>query len=184
MLDDGSVSNLTPTPTRAAPIYPRGGSGVARQGSAAVKDRIRELERRTSLDDKKSPGGGFFVGGVGGGGGAAPPPPPSPSSTPASPQVERQGHAIGKPRPPVPPFDAGSKGSTGENASGRVTAADVFKRADEGDEIAAGVVKETCEYLGLACVNICRLLDPNAILLAGGMSQADGLAEKVRTTFF
>lgn len=70
-----------------------------------------------------------------------------------------------------------------ESKSGKlepVTAADVFSMAKMGDEIATGVVRETCRYLGLACVNICRLVDPNAIFIAGGMSKADGLVDKVR----
>lgn len=63
---------------------------------------------------------------------------------------------------------------------GELTAADVFAMAKQGDEVAMQVVEETCDYLGLACVNICRVLDPDAILLSGGLSKAEGLVEKVR----
>ena len=63
---------------------------------------------------------------------------------------------------------------------GKVTAADVFSMAKQGDEVAVRVVEETCDYLGLACVNICRILDPDAILLTGGLSKAEGLVDKVR----
>lgn len=51
--------------------------------------------------------------------------------------------------------------------------------AKQGDEVAVQVVEETCDYLGLACVNICRVLDPDAILLTGGLSKAEGLVDKV-----
>lgn len=64
--------------------------------------------------------------------------------------------------------------------AGKVTAADVFSMAKQGDEVAVRVVEETCDYLGLACVNICRILDPDAILLTGGLSKAEGLVDKVR----
>ena len=61
-----------------------------------------------------------------------------------------------------------------------ITAEEVFARANRGDEVAIGVVEETCDYLGLACLNICRVLDPAAILLTGELSRAEGLVEKVR----
>lgn len=61
-----------------------------------------------------------------------------------------------------------------------MTAADVFSMARRGDEVAVRVVEETCDYLGVACVNICRVLDPDAILLTGGLSKAEGLVDKVR----
>lgn len=60
-----------------------------------------------------------------------------------------------------------------------ITAADVFAMAKQGDEVAIEVVEDTCDYLGLACVNICRVLDPDAILLTGGLSKAEGLVDKV-----
>lgn len=60
-----------------------------------------------------------------------------------------------------------------------MTAVDVVSMARRGDEVAMGVFKEACFYIGLACVNICRLVDPDVILLAGGLSNADGLVEKV-----
>ncbi|CAN0379789.1 unnamed protein product, partial [Ascophyllum nodosum] len=64
-----------------------------------------------------------------------------------------------------------------------ITAEEVFARANRGDEVAIGVVEETCDYLGLACLNICRVLDPAAILLTGELSRAEGLVEKVREAF-
>ncbi|CAN0533790.1 unnamed protein product, partial [Ectocarpus sp. 8 AP-2014] len=82
--------------------------------------------------------------------------------------------------PSTPASAAGRRGSRLSGGGAKITAADVFSMAKKGDEVAVRVVEETCDYLGLACVNICRVLDPDAILLAGGMSKAEGLLEKVR----
>ncbi|CAM9425605.1 unnamed protein product [Choristocarpus tenellus] len=60
----------------------------------------------------------------------------------------------------------------------------VFSMAAKGDPVAKAVVSEACQYLGLACLNICRLLDPAAILFTGGMSKAEGIVDMVRETFF
>lgn len=86
------------------------------------------------------------------------------------------------------PAAPSSSGSTGpgfgrgddDGPGGEMTAADVFGMASEGDEVAKSVVDQAYAYLGLACVNLCRVLDPDAILFTGGMSQADGLVEEVR----
>ncbi|CAM9495726.1 unnamed protein product [Ectocarpus sp. 6 AP-2014] len=85
--------------------------------------------------------------------------------------------------PSTPASAAGRRGSRLSGGGSKITAADVFSMAKKGDEVAVRVVEETCDYLGLACVNICRVLDPDAILLAGGMSKAEGLLEKVRKSF-
>ena len=48
----------------------------------------------------------------------------------------------------------------------------------------AKVVDEAAHYLGLACVNLCRLLDPQMVVFAGGMALAgDLLFERVRKVF-
>lgn len=65
-----------------------------------------------------------------------------------------------------------------------LTAKDVFEAAIAGDEIAQRVVEETATYLGIACVNLCRLLDPQMIVLGGGMVQAgDYLLALVRKAY-
>lgn len=64
-------------------------------------------------------------------------------------------------------------------------AKEVFDAADEGDEIALHVIDEACDYLGLACVNICRMLDTELIVFAGGMSRAgDSLFNRIRKSFY
>lgn len=80
-------------------------------------------------------------------------------------------------------LSSSGSGKVGGGDGEVITAADVFSMAEKRDEVAMGVVEETCAYLGLACLNICRLLDPDAILLTGGMSNAEGLVDKVRAVF-
>lgn len=82
--------------------------------------------------------------------------------------------------PSTPRAATRSAAAAGAGMIGKVTAGDVFSMAKQGDEVAVRVVEETCDYLGLACVNICRMLDPDAILLTGGLSKAEGLVDKVR----
>ncbi len=65
-----------------------------------------------------------------------------------------------------------------------VTAKDVFDAAKAGDTLANRLVNETAMYLGIACVNLSRLLDPQMIVLAGGMVQAgEFLIDRVREAF-
>jgi len=48
----------------------------------------------------------------------------------------------------------------------------VFEAAAAGDVLAQKVTDETSYYLGIACVTLCRLLDPKMIVFAGGLSLA------------
>jgi glucokinase len=69
-------------------------------------------------------------------------------------------------------------------ANGEVSAEDVAKHAAGGDALALEVWDITCKYLGLACVNIVHAVDPQMIVLAGGMSKAgDFLVRNVRKHF-
>ena len=69
-------------------------------------------------------------------------------------------------------------------AEGRITSEDVFDAAKQGDPIALEIVDETTRYLAIACVSICSLLDPQVIVLGGGMIAAgEFLFEKVRSQF-
>jgi glucokinase len=68
--------------------------------------------------------------------------------------------------------------------TGQVTARDVQEHAQTGDSIALEVWDQTCQFLGLACVNIVHAYDPQMIVLAGGMAAAgDFLLERVRREF-
>eukprot|EP00123_Amoebidium_parasiticum_P019398 comp25017_c0_seq1/m.46935 comp25017_c0_seq1/g.46935 ORF comp25017_c0_seq1/g.46935 comp25017_c0_seq1/m.46935 type:complete len:321 (-) comp25017_c0_seq1:532-1494(-) len=61
---------------------------------------------------------------------------------------------------------------------------EVFDAAMHGDEVATKVIDEACDYLGFACVNVCRLLDTELIVFAGGMTRAgDFLFDRLRKAY-
>ncbi|MDI6808833.1 MAG: ROK family protein [Candidatus Eisenbacteria bacterium] len=63
----------------------------------------------------------------------------------------------------------------------RISAKTVFDRAKRGDRIAVSIVDEAMLFLGAAIGSISNLIDPDAIVLGGGMSLAgDFLLERVR----
>lgn len=67
---------------------------------------------------------------------------------------------------------------------GKITAKDVFQAAEQGDALANQIIDETAKYLGIACVNFCRILDPRMIVFAGGMTLAgDFLFDRIRAAF-
>jgi len=53
--------------------------------------------------------------------------------------------------------------------SGELTASRVFALADRGDEAAKQVMSESAEYLGDGIVNLVNLLNPEAVILGGGV---------------
>jgi len=57
-------------------------------------------------------------------------------------------------------------------AKGEVTAKDVEEACAAGDALASEVWARAVEYLAVACVTICRMLDPERILFGGGMANA------------
>lgn len=56
--------------------------------------------------------------------------------------------------------------------NGKLTSRDVNEASKAGDELAAEVWDQAMKYLAVACVNITRILDPDEIVLAGGMVNA------------
>lgn len=48
----------------------------------------------------------------------------------------------------------------------------IIDAAQRGDGLAADVWRETCRYLAIGCVNIHHMINPERIVLAGGMSHA------------
>ncbi|MBN8200534.1 ROK family glucokinase [Bacillus sp. NTK034] len=56
--------------------------------------------------------------------------------------------------------------------NGLITAKDVFDSARNGDEASLLVVNETAMHLGLALANIANTLNPEKIVLGGGVSKA------------
>ncbi|RHZ00660.1 hypothetical protein DYB37_003912 [Aphanomyces astaci] len=52
-----------------------------------------------------------------------------------------------------------------------ITAKQVFETAATGDSVAKELIAEAADYLGFACVNFCRILDPELIVLSGGLAE-------------
>jgi glucokinase len=55
---------------------------------------------------------------------------------------------------------------------GDLTAKDIFKMAADGDIIARNVILSASEFLGIAIVNLSNILNPEKIILGGGMAKA------------
>ncbi|MBC1292685.1 ROK family glucokinase [Listeria booriae] len=68
--------------------------------------------------------------------------------------------------------------------SEEVTSKLIFELAAEGDELAKEVVDHICFYLGLACSHIGNMLNPEKIIIGGGVSAAgDALLKPIQTYF-
>lgn len=62
-----------------------------------------------------------------------------------------------------------------------LTAKDVFDEAKAGDAIALGLVDEVCEILGAALSNIACVVNPQVVVIGGGVSKAgDILIENIQ----
>ncbi|WP_077213968.1 ROK family glucokinase [Bacillus dakarensis] len=67
---------------------------------------------------------------------------------------------------------------------GKITAKDVFDCARTGDAAALAVVEEVAFHLGMALANIANTLNPDKIIIGGGVSRAgDILVNKVEEYF-
>ena len=65
-----------------------------------------------------------------------------------------------------------------------LTAKDVFDEAKAGDKIALGLVDEVCQILGAALSNIACVVNPEIIVIGGGVSKAgDILIETIQKHF-
>ncbi|MBI2874524.1 MAG: ROK family protein [Firmicutes bacterium] len=58
---------------------------------------------------------------------------------------------------------------------GSLTAEDVFRAAWEGDPLALEVVEETGRYLGTGVASLLNLLNPEVVVIGGGVAAAGGL---------
>lgn len=170
---DDEATEPSPVPSsrtsQAAMIFPRNRKGSVDTGlPSKVGERVRELERKrkASLEERGSVS-----------------PPLSKTSFFSSNGLGSEQQESGKDSPlavaKAPSSSLGSLRRRGDRDGGAITAIDLFEMAKQGNQIAKGVVEEACAYLGLACVNICRMLDPDAILLTGGLSNAEGILDKV-----
>lgn len=61
---------------------------------------------------------------------------------------------------------------TGGNLD-NVSAKTVAEAAEMGDSAACQIWQETSEMIGIACANVCSLLDPEVVLISGGVSKVD-----------
>ncbi|MCI5775120.1 MAG: ROK family glucokinase [Aerococcus sp.] len=69
-------------------------------------------------------------------------------------------------------------------ADNNISAKAVFDAAKSGDNLALVVVDQFADYLGLACSQLANTLNPNKIVVGGGVSAAGGfLLEKVNAKF-
>jgi glucokinase len=67
---------------------------------------------------------------------------------------------------------------------GRLEARDVHDARQAGDEAAEELWQACARYLAIGCINVCRIFDPDSIVLAGGMAKAgDSLIEPVRAHY-
>lgn len=56
-----------------------------------------------------------------------------------------------------------------------ITAKDVYEEACKGDKIAKKIMDETGRYLGIGIVNIMHIINPDIVVIGGGMSEAKDL---------
>ncbi|MEA3485652.1 MAG: ROK family protein, partial [Candidatus Aerophobetes bacterium] len=54
----------------------------------------------------------------------------------------------------------------------------VYKAAKEKDKLSQWIIEETARYLGIGIANIVNILNPEMVILSGGMSQAGNLLLK------
>jgi glucokinase len=67
---------------------------------------------------------------------------------------------------------------------GTLTTQHVFSAAHAGDLVAERLVDDLASYLAIACVNLCRIIDLQAIVIGGGVAGAgDGLIKPLRKAF-
>ena len=74
---------------------------------------------------------------------------------------------------------AGEPSSLADNDE--VTCEDIFVAAAEGDDLAARIAEETAEYLAIGITSIMHVLNPEMVVLTGGMMGAgDAFLDRVR----
>lgn len=70
------------------------------------------------------------------------------------------------------------------SCAGPVTCKDVFEHAEGGDAFSMELAKDTARFLAIGCINICRVVDPEVIILSGGLSEAgEFLFKEVRQQY-
>ena len=81
--------------------------------------------------------------------------------------------------------EAGTESQLAQHAGGNlegVTAETVFRAAEAGDELAVEVVRETARFLGIGIANLINVLNPETVVVCGGVTRAgDTLLNPLRT---
>jgi glucokinase len=71
---------------------------------------------------------------------------------------------------------AGAVSSLGSMAPDAISAQTVYEAAGAGDALAREVVQDTAKYLGVGVANLINILNPEVVVVCGGVTQAgDGL---------
>ena len=65
-----------------------------------------------------------------------------------------------------------SKAETSLKNYEEVTTREVFLEAERGDKVSQDILNEALSYLGITVANIANILDPDKIVIGGGVSQA------------
>src|SRR5699024_6467596 len=67
---------------------------------------------------------------------------------------------------------------------GKISAKDVFKRAEDGDELCGEIIHYTMDIIGFSLANIATVLNPSKILIGGGVSKAGNiLVDGIQNSF-
>ena len=81
-------------------------------------------------------------------------------------------------------YEGSSKVKAAIDNGDQVTSKDIFEAAEEGDAFALSVVDKFAYYLGFACANLGSTLNPDSIVIGGGVSAAgEFLRAKVEANF-
>lgn len=66
----------------------------------------------------------------------------------------------------------------------KITTRHVFAAAAQGDRLAQRLIDDATEYLAIACINLCRVIDLEMIVIGGGVANAgEQLADPLRRAF-
>lgn len=67
---------------------------------------------------------------------------------------------------------------------GTLSTEHIFHAAEKRDQLAARLVADLSNYLAIACINLCRIIDLQAIVIGGGVAGAgEFLLELIRSSF-
>jgi len=65
-----------------------------------------------------------------------------------------------------------------------LTTLDIFQAAAQGDGLSMSLIEDGAKYLAIACINLCRVIDLQMIIIGGGVANAgDALLEPLGEAF-